>query len=118
MFDKYFLPDQANIEKLFNLHRVTFPNENSSFELYEDDGTGLQYQQGDFAITKITSIISLNILSVTIQKPLGKFNAPIHSYVAKINLQKVPAAIKENGDEVDMKCCKNTTAKEWKITLN
>ena len=29
-----------------------FPNKNSSFELYEDDGTSLQYQQGNFAITK------------------------------------------------------------------
>jgi alpha-glucosidase len=53
-----------------------FPGGQSSFDLYEDDGTSLQYQQGNFSITKISSNLLSNILSVKIQKPLGKSHLP------------------------------------------
>ena len=33
---------------------------------------------------------------------MGKFNPPIHSYIAKIHLQKAPEKIAENGEEVDI----------------
>ncbi|HEY8688430.1 MAG TPA: TIM-barrel domain-containing protein [Chitinophagaceae bacterium] len=79
-----------------------FPGVQSSFDLYEDDGTSLQYQQGDFAITKISTNLLSNILSVKIQKPLGKFIPPTHTYLAKIHLQYLPSKIKENGEQVDM----------------
>lgn len=79
-----------------------FPNQNSSFEMYEDDGTSLKYQQGNFAITKITSNLSSQILSVKIQKPLGKFIPSMHGYMAKIHLQKMPSSITENGNGLSM----------------
>ena len=72
---------------------------------------------------------------------MGKFNPPNHTYIAKVHLQKAPQKIADNGDEVDMiskgdvnlktgwyyeedeeilwirSAVKNTTGKEWKITL-
>lgn len=62
---------------------------NHLFEMYEDDRTSLNYQQGDFTIPKINSLLSSENLSVEIQKPLGKFIPPMHSYMAKIHLQKM-----------------------------
>jgi alpha-glucosidase len=79
-----------------------FPGGQSSFDLYEDDGTSLQYQQGNFSITKISSNLLSNILSVKIQKPLGKFIPLNHTYLAKIHLQYLPSKITENGEEVDI----------------
>lgn len=69
----------------------------SAFDLYEDDGTSLKYKQGEFAITKISSNVSPDKLSVMIQKPMGKFIPALHSYTGKIHLKNKPVSVVENG---------------------
>lgn len=79
-----------------------FPGGNSSFNLYEDDGTSLQYQQNDFSITRIHSIQSTGRFSLQVKKPSGKFIPSVHAYMAKIHITKKPTAIRENGKILQM----------------
>lgn len=51
---------------------------------------------GKFCKHKITSNVSSNILFLTIQKPLGKFNPPTQTYLAKIHLKKYQIKIKSD----------------------
>ncbi len=70
-----------------------YPGPDTEFNLYEDDGKSLKYQQGEFAATKITAIGNV----ITINKPSGKFTPAPHSWIIKLHLNKKPAAITENG---------------------
>jgi alpha-glucosidase len=70
-----------------------YPGPNTEFNLYEDDGKSLKYQQGEFATTKI----AVNGNVITINKPNGKFTPPTHSWIIKLHSNKKPAAITENG---------------------
>jgi alpha-glucosidase len=70
-----------------------YPGPAAEFNLYEDDGKSLKYQQGEFAIIKITA--SGNV--ITINKPNGKFTPPAHGWIIKLHSNKKPAAITENG---------------------
>jgi alpha-glucosidase len=79
-----------------------FPSATASqFNLYEDDGTSLKYQQGDVALTHITTSNDAAGWHLDIASPQGKFTPSSHSYLAKIhwNNAKAPATIIEN-DEV------------------
>jgi alpha-glucosidase len=73
-----------------------YPGGNAQTELYEDDGKSLDYQQGGYAITKISAAPG----RIEIQKPVGAFTPHRHSYLLKIHLQKAPASILENGRPV------------------
>ncbi|MCC9168766.1 glycoside hydrolase family 31 protein [Pontibacter harenae] len=79
-----------------------FPFGSSRFELYEDDGKSLNYKQGDYALTEISSILSDAGLELAIQKPKGKYKVPAHNYLTKVhwNKAKAPASITENGKKV------------------
>lgn len=70
-----------------------YPGAPATFELYEDDGKSLAYQQGEFATTTITA----NGNVITINKPNGKFIPSTHNWIIKLHLNKKPAAITENG---------------------
>jgi len=70
-----------------------YPGPNTEFNLYEDDGKSLNYQQGGYATTKITA----NGNVITINKPNGKFTPPTHGWILKLHANKKPAAITENG---------------------
>lgn len=76
-----------------------FPHGSSRFELYEDDGESLDYQEGEYAITEISSELSGSDFNLKIQKPEGPYQVPPHDYLAKIhwNAAKAPAEIRENG---------------------
>lgn len=73
-----------------------YPGEHAETELYEDDGKSLDYQQGQFAITKI----SANAGRIDIQRPAGGFTPPAHRYLLNIHLQRAPASVSENGKPV------------------
>ncbi|CAN5920831.1 glycoside hydrolase family 31 protein [soil metagenome] len=79
-----------------------FPHGTSRFTLYEEDGQSLQYQQGEFALTEITSNLSERGLNLTIQKPQGKYKPSPHTYLAKIRWtgKNAPTAVTENGKKV------------------
>jgi hypothetical protein len=61
--------------------------------LYEDDGQSLQYQQGNYAITKINVADAGNDCTLEIYRPEGKFVPVKHSYLAKIHMTTVPKTV-------------------------
>jgi alpha-glucosidase len=79
-----------------------FPQGSSRFELYEDDGESLAYQQGEYAITEIDAELRDADFSLKIRKPQGRYKVPEHHYLAKIRwpAAKAPAGIHENGKKV------------------
>lgn len=77
-----------------------FPSSSFKFNLYEDDGTSLKYQHGDYAITRISGTSLAHQLELNIDKPVGQFNPQSHSYLAKIHLAEAPASVIENGELV------------------
>jgi alpha-glucosidase (family GH31 glycosyl hydrolase) len=72
----------------------------TEFELYEDDGKSLAYQQGDFATTKITSQREGKGYVITMNKPAGKFTPPAHDWVINLHVSEKPAGITENGKNI------------------
>jgi len=75
-----------------------WPGKSSSFDLYEDDGLSLKYQNGDYAITNIRSSQAASGLIITIDKPKGKFVPSVHNYVLKIHGTKFGnSALEESG---------------------
>jgi alpha-glucosidase len=81
-----------------------FPHGTSSFELYEDDGKSLDYQQGAYALTEIKSELSALQLQLSIDKPKGKFKPNAHNYMAKIrwNETSAPKIITENNKKLQV----------------
>jgi alpha-glucosidase (family GH31 glycosyl hydrolase) len=77
-----------------------FPGDSSSFELYEDDGTSLNYQQNEFALTKITSKRVAKRLTLKIEKPEGIFSSPGHAYLLRIHTAVKPRQVVENNTAV------------------
>jgi alpha-glucosidase (family GH31 glycosyl hydrolase) len=73
-----------------------FPGGNSSFNLYEDDGQSLNYKQGVYSITRITSSASSKEIKLQIAKPEGKFVPSKHNYLLKLHTIK-PKQVLENG---------------------
>ncbi len=79
-----------------------FPGENSSFDLYEDDGSSLDYKTGKFSLTRITSAGSSGALKVNISKATGGYMPANRTYLAKVRWpeEKAPAKVSENGKAV------------------
>ncbi len=75
-----------------------YPSANASFNLYEDDGTSLDYQQNKFAITAITTSLTSKGLQLSINKPAGTFKTTSHTYLVKIHTDKKPVTVKENSN--------------------
>src|SRR5690606_15140104 len=75
-----------------------FPGKDSQFELYEDDGRTLNYQNGQYAITKIVSSFVNNKFNLTISKPEGAYKPQTHQYLAKVRLDSTQSVsdIREN----------------------
>lgn len=71
----------------------------SSFNLYEDDGTSLDYQKGKFALTGITTTGAAGVFKLNIGKTSGSYIPASRTYMTRIRWQeqKAPAKISENG---------------------
>lgn len=79
-----------------------FPSEHSAFNLYEDDGLSLKYQQDFYAITKITASLQSGSFKLAVDKPVGKYAAVSHQYLAKIHWDTAtrPSSVRENGQNL------------------
>lgn len=90
---KYFGEKKADLITL-----DIFPEGKSSFNLYEDDGKTLDYQQGKFSITRINASFINKKLDLNIAKPAGNFNPQQHHYLTKIHWNGAkPSVLTENG---------------------
>jgi len=75
-----------------------FPYGKSDFQLYEDDGTSLDYQKKVCATTNITMLQNKTGLELSIAKPLGNFKPSVHTYITKVHWTgNAPVAVTENG---------------------
>jgi alpha-glucosidase (family GH31 glycosyl hydrolase) len=74
-----------------------YPSETSSYALYEDDGTTMDYAKGIFARTHFNSELTPNVWTFTANKPEGPYTPPAHRYLIKALLDNKPATISENG---------------------
>jgi alpha-glucosidase (family GH31 glycosyl hydrolase) len=79
-----------------------FPGANSSFNLYEDDGLTLDYKQGKFSLTQITTNGSSGAFKVNISKATGVYQPASRTYLAKVRWveDKLPTKVTENGKVV------------------
>lgn len=73
-----------------------FPGEESSFELYEDDGESTNYQTGAFSTSKIRLSKTQGGFVLTIEKPVGNFVPPKHRYLVKMHVDKKPLRVMDN----------------------
>jgi alpha-glucosidase len=85
-----------------------FPGSESAFDLYEDDGESLKYEQGEFSVTKILSVTKTNGLNINIVKPTGLYIPHKHNYLVKIHSGKGPKQVTENQMPVS-----NETGNGW-----
>lgn len=76
-------PDnQRYIDEIKNPMTIqVYPEGNSSFELYEDDGESYDYERGIFSITKFTCNEIKNELILKKEIPTGKFNLQERDHV-------------------------------------
>ncbi len=74
-----------------------FPSGNSTYDLYEDDGLSLNYQNSNFSLTRINAQLTGANFKLTISKPMGKFTPLSHRYLSKIRWSgtKQPSLVKE-----------------------
>ena len=77
---------------------AVFPCEQSSYELYEDDGISDDYQKGIYALTHIESRLSDDgSWTLTIKKkPEGPFKGERHRYNLEVWRDSVPSKVLQN----------------------
>ena len=92
-----------------------YPGPATEFELYEDDGKSLAYQQGAFATTKVACQPNNKGFTITMNKPAGKFIPAAHSWLIKLHVNGAPAGINENNKPVTKVDAENalSTAAGW-----
>ncbi|MDT0688918.1 glycoside hydrolase family 31 protein [Salegentibacter sp. F188] len=79
-----------------------YPEGSSYFQLYDDDGRSLEYQDGHFSTTKIESIKENGYLKVLINASEGKYNVGARNYVVKIHSEENYKKLSINGKEVEI----------------
>lgn len=80
-----------------NLIVEVFPEGNSSFSLYEDDGKSTAYQQGVFATTSISCQQNKEQITLHVDTPKGKFQVAPRTYSFRVHLWEKPSSVKING---------------------
>lgn len=73
---------------------------NGRFDLYEDDGKSLAYQQGKYATTNMQVTTTGNEIKLNISNTTGSFDNKVGSYAVVFHLDKLPAKVTINGKEL------------------
>jgi alpha-glucosidase (family GH31 glycosyl hydrolase) len=74
---------------------------NGRFDLYEDDGKSLDYQQGRSAITSMQVTTTASIIKLTVQPANGAYTSAIREYTIAVHLDKQPGGVMLNGKAFD-----------------
>lgn len=74
-----------------------YPEGESSFQLYDDDGESLDYQNGEFSITDIKVKENENQVALEINIPEGKFEVSPRSYIVRVHSEAKFSGIQING---------------------
>ena len=78
-----------------------YPEGESSFEMYEDDGISLDYEKGMYALTRFTSSLKPGEWTFRASKPEGKFRPERHQYAVQAYLDFIPSMVLENGKSLE-----------------
>lgn len=70
---------------------------NGRFELYEDDGKSLNYQQGRLALTKMEVATTDQEIKLSIAAMTGNFDSKVSSYAVAVHMDQEPAKVTLNG---------------------
>lgn len=70
-----------------------YPGGSSSYNLYDDDGRSLNYQNGEYALTLIETEERGNVIQVTIHPPKGEFEVPERTYRIRTIMENAPASV-------------------------
>jgi alpha-glucosidase len=70
---------------------------NGRFDLYEDDGKSLAYQQGKYAITAMQVTTGANTTTLTVQPATGTYTSAIGAFTIVLKLDKQPVSLTLNG---------------------
>lgn len=62
-----------------------YPERDSHFQLYNDDGKSLDYKNGAFNITNITSLDNSSLTKLTIRSPEGKYSTNPKTYIIRVH---------------------------------
>ncbi|MBN2213491.1 MAG: DUF4968 domain-containing protein [Bacteroidales bacterium] len=73
-----------------------FPASGSSFDLYEDDGLTLDYQNGAYALTTIGYKQDNDFALVDIPSPEGSYQLPDRALYIKLHIDRKPQGVKVN----------------------
>lgn len=74
-----------------------FPQAESSYQLYEDDGTSTDYVNDIYSLTTIHSHLDDCHWILNIEKPAGNFIPETHSYSIRACIEFEPQMVTENG---------------------
>ncbi len=116
-------PDMNNEgEKPLNpLTLDIYPSSCSAFDLYEDDGLTLEYQQGKYALTRINYQQDAGIALLDIQTSDGGYQLPDRRIIIRLHTDQTPAGIEiddknvpESSEDIDENTAK-TISPAWKF---
>jgi alpha-glucosidase len=77
-----------------------YPSSSAVFDLYEDDGLTLDYQQGDYAVTKIDYRQNNDVALIDIHSPAGEFQIPDRTIIIKLHTDKKPSGIEIDNKQI------------------
>lgn len=70
-----------------------YPSGESTYQLYEDDGKTLNYQNGEFARTKISCSENIQTVKIEIGVSEGKFQVSDRNYSLQVHLSRKPVSV-------------------------
>lgn len=87
--------EQVGEQPADTLTLEVFPEEESSFEIYDDDGKSKDYMEGEYAITRIMSSAGEKQTQISISAPRGQYEIPERFYRLEIHVDRQPIEIVE-----------------------
>ena len=74
--------------------------EKATFNLYEDDGTTFNYENGEYAETLISAQMEKDVMLVTVGARTGKYAVANRDCVLQIHYRALPSSVKLDGQEL------------------
>ncbi len=92
-------------QKVLNLGQETadritleiFPEGESSYDIYDDDGKSQDYESGEYAITDVTVKEADDRTLIKVAAPRGKYEVPERRYALRVHGGSAPQAVYEGG---------------------
>lgn len=100
------IPQRNRIESLGEQPADTltleiFPHGSSSYNIYDDDGTSRNYEEGEYAITEVTVTDDARQTLIEILKPEGEYKVRDRFYKLKIHNHSAPQSVQEGANQLD-----------------